>query len=144
MAARESCREAGRTKNLANFSAWPAERIAQLRAVLSGDKLLPASDAAQIVRALPRGHLLAAPATAIHIDLDTLLPRRAPPRLRDLACASDQLMVAYLRRRVYQLSVSEELGSSWERTEVRPLEYCSAHVQVRAARRCWVIARRDN
>ena len=47
---RESYREAGKTKNrtLANLSRWPAERIAQLRAVLRGDQLLPAADAVEI------------------------------------------------------------------------------------------------
>jgi hypothetical protein len=51
---RESYREAGKTKNrtLANLSRWPAERIEQLRAVLRGDKLLPAAEAVEIVRAL--------------------------------------------------------------------------------------------
>ena len=50
---RESYREAGKTKNrtLANLSGWPAERIEQLRAVLRGDKLLPAAEAVEIVRA---------------------------------------------------------------------------------------------
>ena len=38
----------------------PAERIEQLRAVLRGDKLLPAAEAVEIVRALPHGHVLAA------------------------------------------------------------------------------------
>ena len=86
---RESFREAGKTKNrtLANLSDWPAERIEQLRAVLRGDRLLPASDAVQIMRALPHGHVLAALATAQRIGLDTLLPRRAPQRKRDLAFA---------------------------------------------------------
>ena len=48
---RESYREAGKTKNrtLANLSRWPAERIEQLRAVLRGDKLLPAAEAVEIV-----------------------------------------------------------------------------------------------
>ncbi|HYW90085.1 MAG TPA: IS1634 family transposase [Chloroflexota bacterium] len=86
---RESYREAGKTKNrtLANLSAWPAERIELLRAVLRGDKLLPASDAVQIVRALPHGHVLAAWSTARRIELGALLPRRAPQRKRDLALA---------------------------------------------------------
>ena len=54
---RESYREAGKTKNrtLANLSRWPAERIEQLRAVLRGDRLLPAAEAVEIVRALPHG-----------------------------------------------------------------------------------------
>jgi hypothetical protein len=59
---RESFRENGKTKNrmLANLSGWPAERIELLRAVLRGERLLPAADAMQIVRALPHGHVLAA------------------------------------------------------------------------------------
>src|SRR5215467_8035609 len=79
---RESYREAGKTKNptLANLSRWPAERIEQLRAVLRGDKLLPAGEAVVIVRSLPHGHVLAALGTARRIALDAVLPRRAPPR----------------------------------------------------------------
>jgi hypothetical protein len=92
---RESYREAGKTKNrtLANLSRWPAERIEQLRTVLHGDQLLPAAEAVEIVRALPHGHVLAALGTARRIALDTVLPRRAPQRRRDLALA---LIVARL------------------------------------------------
>jgi len=62
-------REAGKIKNrtLANLSRWPAERIEQLRAVLRGDKLLPAAEAVEIVRARPHGHVLAALGTARRI-----------------------------------------------------------------------------
>jgi len=79
---RESYREAGKTKNrtLANLSRWPTERIEQLRAVLRGDKLLPAAAAVEIIRALPHGHVLAALGTARRIALDAVLPRRAPQR----------------------------------------------------------------
>src|ERR1700753_492126 len=86
---RESYREAGKTKNrtLANLSRWPAERIAQLRAVLRGDQLLPAAEAVEIVRSLPHGHVLAALGTARRIALDAVLPRRAAPRLRGLGLA---------------------------------------------------------
>lgn len=86
---RESYREAGKTRNrtLANLTDWPAERVEQLRAVLRGDKLLPAAEAVQIVRALPHGHVLAALTMARRIELDTLLPRRGPQRRRDLAYA---------------------------------------------------------
>jgi DDE family transposase len=84
---REGYREAGKTKNrtLANLSSWPAERIELLRAVLRGERLLPATEAMQIVRALPHGHVLAALSTARRIELEALLPRRAPQRRRDLA-----------------------------------------------------------
>lgn len=86
---RESYRENGKTKNrtLANLSGWAGERIELLRAVLRGERLLPAAEAIQIVRALPHGHVLGALTTARRIELDALLPRRAPPRRRDLALA---------------------------------------------------------
>jgi hypothetical protein len=107
---RESYREAGKTKNrtLANLSRWPAERIEQLRAVLRGDKLLPAAEAVEIVRALPHGHVLAALGTARRIALDTLLPRRAPQRRRDLALA---LIVARLLEPAAKLATARMLDS---------------------------------
>src|SRR5947209_4967827 len=105
---RESYREAGKTKNrtLANLSRWPAERIERLRAVLRGDKLLPAAEAVEIVRALPHGHVLAALGTARHIALDTMLPRRAPQRRRDLALA---LIVARLLEPAAKLATARML-----------------------------------
>src|SRR5271170_4585437 len=108
---RESYREAGKTKNrtLANLSGWPAERIAQLRAVLRGDQLLPAAEAVEIVRALPHGHVLAALGTARRIALDTVLPRRAPQRRRDLALA---LIVARLLDPAAKLATARMLDSA--------------------------------
>ena len=105
---RESYREAGKTKNrtLANLSRWPAERIEQLRAVLWGDKLLPAAAAVEIVRALPHGHVLAALGTARRIALDAVLPRRAPQRRRDLALA---LIVARLLEPAAKLATARML-----------------------------------
>src|ERR1700719_12941 len=105
---RESYREAGKTKNrtLVNLSRWPAERIEQLRAVLRGDKLLPAAAAVEIVRALPHGHVLAALGTARRIALDAVLPRRAPQRRRDLALA---LIVARLLEPAAKLATARML-----------------------------------
>src|ERR1700751_4857580 len=105
---RESYREAGKTKNrtLANLPRWPAERIEQLRAVLRGDHLLPAAEAVEIVRALPHGHVLAALGTARRIALDTVLPRRAPQRRRDLALA---LIVARLLEPAAKLATARML-----------------------------------
>jgi len=105
---RESYREAGKTKNrtLANLTGWPAERIEHLRAVLRGDKLLPAAEAVEIVRALPHGHVLAALGTARRIALDAVLPRRAPQRRRDLALA---LIVARLLEPAAKLATARML-----------------------------------
>src|SRR5215831_9674267 len=82
---RESYREAGKTKNrtLANLSDWPAERIEQLRAVLRGDRLLPATEAVQVVRALPHGHVLAALTTGAANSPITVTAATAGPTARN-------------------------------------------------------------
>jgi hypothetical protein len=93
---RESYREDGkvRSRTLANLSRWPAEKVETLRAVLRGDKLVPAGEGGfEIRRSLPHGHVLAALATARRIGLDALFPRHAPRRRRDLILA---LIVARL------------------------------------------------
>ena len=87
---RESYREEGKVKSrtLANLSSWPLEKVETLRAVLRGDKLVPAGEGGfEIRRSLPHGHVLAALTTARRIGIDDLLPRRAPRRRRDLALA---------------------------------------------------------
>jgi hypothetical protein len=72
---RESYREDGKTrKRTLDLSAWSAERIDQLRAVLRGETLLPARQAIEIIRALLHGHVLAALGTARRIELEALLP----------------------------------------------------------------------
>jgi len=81
---RESYRDGAKVKNrtLKNLSDWPAERIEALRAVLRGDRLVPAGEGLQIVRALPHGHVLAALGMARRIKLDRLLPRALERRAR--------------------------------------------------------------
>ncbi|HEY2417689.1 MAG TPA: IS1634 family transposase [Steroidobacteraceae bacterium] len=108
---RESYRENGKAKNrtLANLSGWPAERIEVLRAVLRGERLLPAAKAVQIVRALPHGHVLAALTTARRIELDALLPRRASQRRRELAFA---LVIARLLDPAAKLATARMLDAA--------------------------------
>jgi hypothetical protein len=92
---RESYRgDDGKVKNrtLANLSDWPADRIETLRAALRGDKLVPAGEGVEIMRALPHGHVTAALGMARRIGLDQLLPD-GPERRRNLAVA---LIVARL------------------------------------------------
>lgn len=87
---RESYREDGkvRSRTLANLSDWPAEKVEALRAVLRNEPLVPAGHGGfEIRRSLPHGHVAAALATANHIGLDALLPRRGKPRHRRLALA---------------------------------------------------------
>lgn len=81
---RESYRDGDKVKNrtLKNLSDWPGERIELLRAVLRGDRLVPAGEGVEIVRALPHGHVLAALGTARRIGLERLLPRAAARRVK--------------------------------------------------------------
>jgi Transposase DDE domain len=85
---RESYRDGDKVKNrtLANLSDWAPERVDTLRAALRGDKLVPAGEGMEIVRALPHGHVAAALGMARQIGLDELLPD-GPERQRDLALA---------------------------------------------------------
>jgi len=108
---RESYREDGKTKKrtVANLSNWPAEQIEQLRAVLRGERLLPATEAIEIIRSLPHGHVLAALGTARRIDLEGLLPRRAPARKRMLALA---LIVARLLEPAAKLATARMLTAT--------------------------------
>jgi len=85
---RESYRDGDKVKNrtLANLSDWASDRIETLRAALRGDKLVPAGEGMEIVRALPHGHVAAALSVARQIGLDELLPD-GPARQRNLALA---------------------------------------------------------
>jgi hypothetical protein len=105
---RESYRQDGKvkTRTLKNLSAWPAERIDLLRAVLRGDPLVPAGEGVAIEQALPHGHVVAALETARRIGLDRLLPRQGLPRRRDLALA---LIIARLLEPAAKLATARAL-----------------------------------
>jgi hypothetical protein len=75
---RESFREAGKVKNrtLANLSDWPAERIEALRQVLKGATVAGnLSEAFEIVRSRPFGHVKAVLDSARALGFDGLLAR---------------------------------------------------------------------
>ena len=85
---RESYREHGKVKKrtLANLSKWPAHLVEGLRVLLKGGFAVASfSDAFDILRSQPHGHVAAVRAFAAKIGLDRLLGRRS--RLRDLALA---------------------------------------------------------
>ena len=86
---RESYREGGkiRKRTLCNLSHWPLAHIEGLRGVLKGGTVIPAgTEAIQISRSLPHGHVLAALGTARRIGLDDRLGA-AGNRARDLVLA---------------------------------------------------------
>ena len=84
-------------------------RVEQLRAVLRGEQFLPTTNAVEIVRALPHGHVLAALGTARRIEFDALLPGRASQRRRDLALA---LIVARLLDPAAKLATARMLDAA--------------------------------
>ena len=109
---RESYREDGKVRNrtLANLSDWPAEKIQSLRAVLRGDRLVPAGEGGfEIRRSLPHGHVAAALATARRIGLDDLLPRRGTQRHRALALG---LIIARLLDPAAKLATARMLDTA--------------------------------
>jgi hypothetical protein len=85
---RESSRLQGRVvkRTLANLSSWPAQQIETLRRLLKGDTLVSLSDAFQIQRAAPHGHVAAAVGTLRRLGLEPILSR-SPCRERDLVVA---------------------------------------------------------
>ena len=86
---RESYREGGKVKNrtLANLSRWPEHKVDALSRALKG--LPPArdlSEAFEITRSLPHGHVAAVLGTARRLGIEELI-EPAPSRRRDLVLA---------------------------------------------------------
>ena len=103
-------------RTLANLSDWPAPQVDLLRRVLKGEALLSPSQALQIERSLPHGHVAAALGTLRHIGLESDLSRSACPE-RDLVCA---MIVARIlspasklatARGLHQQTASSSLGA---------------------------------
>jgi hypothetical protein len=86
---RESYRDEGKvkTRTLANLSHWPEHKVATLKRALKG--LPPAidlSEAFEITRSLPHGHVAAVLGTARRLGVEELIDA-APSRNRDLVTA---------------------------------------------------------
>ena len=103
-------------RTLANLSDWPAPQVDLLRRVLKGEALLSPSQALQIERSLPHGHVAAALGTLRRIGLESELSRSACPE-RDLVCA---MIVARIlspasklatARGLHQQTASSSLGA---------------------------------
>jgi hypothetical protein len=85
---RRSYREDGKVKNetVGNISRLPEELVELIRAGLRGEPVGVLSDAFEIERSLPAGHVTAALAMARRLELARLLDRQ-PSRERDLVIA---------------------------------------------------------
>lgn len=85
---RESSRVDGKIvkRTLANLSSWPASQIDALRRVLKRESLVSPTDAWQILRSSPHGHVAAALGTLRRLGLEPILSRSRGPE-RDLVVA---------------------------------------------------------
>ena len=85
---RRSYREGGKVKheNLGNVSHLPAATLEVLRRSLAGETLLGATDAFEVLRSLPHGHVAAVLGVLRGLDLERLICRERC-RERDLCVA---------------------------------------------------------
>ena len=85
---REGWREGRKTRKrtLANLSHWPPAHIELLRRDLKGETLVSPTEALQLFRSLPHGHVAAVLGTLYRLGLEKLLDRKRHRR-RDLTLA---------------------------------------------------------
>jgi hypothetical protein len=107
---RESYRDEGKvkTRTLANLSRWPEHKVETLTRALKG--LPPArdlSEAFEITRSLPHGHVAAVLGTARRLGIDELIDP-APSRRRDLVTA---MLVAQVIAPASKLALARGLRS---------------------------------
>ena len=92
-------------RTLSNLSDWPPAQVDALRRILKGESMVSFSDALQIERSLPHGHVAAALGTVRRIGLESDLARSASPE-RDLVCA---LIVARILHPASKLATARGL-----------------------------------
>lgn len=115
---RESIREGAkvRKRTIANISDWPKEKIEALRALLKGtlppppttsQDQTPLSDAFDIIRSRPHGHVAAVLGTLQRLGLERILDRD-PSRERSLSVA---LVAARIFEPGSKLALAQAMGS---------------------------------
>jgi hypothetical protein len=117
---RESFREGGTVRNrtLANLSRWPADKVDALERVLKGlPPKVELSEAFDIMRSLPHGHVAAALGTARRLSVEELLDPE-PSRSRDLAMA---LIVARVVAPAPKLATARGLRSATASSTLGPV-----------------------
>ena len=114
---RRTYREGGKVRNetLANLSRLPAETIELVRRSLRGERFLPASEAFEVERSLPHGHVACVLAMARQLELARLLDRSpSPERSRALAMIVQRVLEPGSKlactRALSQSTLAEELG----------------------------------
>jgi hypothetical protein len=107
---RESFREGGKVKNrtLGNITSLGIEKIARIAQVIKGEKLIPVSEAFDIVRTQPHGHVDAILTAIRRIGLDKMIDPQ-PSRQRNL-------VVAMIAQRIIAPNSKLATTRAWENT----------------------------
>jgi hypothetical protein len=132
---RRSCREHGKVKheNLGNLSHLPDSMIEVLRRALAGEVLISASDALQVERSLPHGHVAAVLGVLRDLDLERLLGReRCPERGLVVALICQRLIAPGQNCRPPAASLRRRWVNFWSRGVLR----------LRSARERWSVSTR--
>jgi hypothetical protein len=105
---RQTYREGGKVKHrtLANLSKLPTAAVDAVRAILRGEQVGPLTEAFEIERSLPHGHVLAVLGCLRQLGLDRLLAAR-PRREREVA-------VAMIVSRILQPDSKLATARSWK------------------------------
>src|SRR6476646_4598398 len=140
---RESYREEGKvkTRTLANLSRWPEHKVETLTRALKG--LPPArdlSEAFEITRSLPHGHVAAVLGTARRLGIEELIDP-APSRTRDLVLA---MLIAQVITPGAQLALARALRAETATSSLGTvLRVGGADEDDLYAAMDWVLARKD-
>ena len=92
---RRAWREGKKThkETIANISHWPMEQVLALKAILKGDKMVPADKAIITESSLPHGHVQAVLGTIKKIEIDKIIaPKRSKPRDLALAMIAEHIL----------------------------------------------------
>ena len=126
---RRSYREGGKVKheNLGNVSHLPAATLEVLRRSLAGETLLGATDAFEVLRSLPHGHVAAVLGVLRGLDLERLICRERC-RERDLCVAmvAQRLLAPCSKLSTTRLVHQSTLAQELELGEVKEAELWAA------------------
>ena len=114
---RESYREQGKvkTRTLSNLSHLPPESIEVLRRSLKGEKLIPATDAFDIIASRPHGHIEAVYTAIKRLGVENLIASRQ--------CEERDIVIAMVVARIVQPN-SKLATSRWWHTTTLPSVLC--------------------
>ncbi len=114
---REGWRENGkvRKRTIANLSSWPMEKVETLRRLLKNEPLVSRTDAFDIVRSLPHGHVAAVLGTLKKLDR-RIDPKPSPERDQVLALIVARILApaSKLARGLAEATAASTLGEILE------------------------------